>query len=299
MRRVYYLFREAWANMRTNRTTTAVAILTTAFTLACVGIFLLLYVNVRSAAGWLQDDIKIMVYLEDRISREGAQELEAKLKADRVVAGLRYISKEEALSEFRSQFPSDSHLLEGLGDNPLPASFVVTLAPSFRSSDAVQRWAERTGGMPGVAKVDYNQEWIEALAWLVRYIELAAIGVGVILSAAAVTIIGNTIRLALFARREEIEILRLIGATRAFIRIPYFLEGAVLGACGSALSLAILKAGFEWFRQQISMTGRFSGIENFVVFFPLSMCLALVAVGMALGFAGSFVSLRRFGEGRA
>jgi cell division transport system permease protein len=299
MRRLFYLVHEAWANMRTNRTTTVVAILTTAFTLACVGIFLLLYVNLRSAAGWLQDDIKLMVYLDDRVSREGAQELEGKLKADRMVSGILYISKEQALGEFRAQFPSESHLLEGLGENPLPASFVVTLAPSFRSPDAVKRWAERIGTMPGVAKVDYNQEWIDALAWLIRYIELAAIGVGVILSAAAVTIIGNTIRLALFARREEIEILRLIGATRAFIRIPYVLEGAVLGACGSALSLGILKIGFELFRQQIRSTGRFSGIENLIVFFPLSTCMALVVVGTALGFAGSFVSLRRFGEGRA
>ena len=139
----------------------------------------------------------------------------------------------------------------------------------------------------------------DLLAGLVRYIELIAIGVGVILSAASVTIIGNTIRLTLFSRREEIEILRLIGATRAFIRIPYLLEGAVLGALGSALSLVILKVGFELFRQQIRSTGRLSGIEQLIAFFPLSVCLALVLVGVGLGFAGSFVSLRRFGDGRA
>lgn len=299
MRRLFYLFREAWANMRTNRTTTVVAILSTAFTLACIGIFLLLYVNLRSAAGWLQEDIKIMVYLDERTTREGVQELEDKLKADPMVAGALFISKEQALSEFRAQFPSDSHLLEGLGENPLPASFVVTLAQNFRSPDAVNRWAERVRMMASVAKVDYNQDWIDALAGLIRYIELAAIGVGVILSAAAVTIIGNTIRLALFARREEIEILRFIGATRAFIRIPYFLEGAVLGACGSALSLGILKFGFELFRQQVRSVGRFSGIENMISFFPLSFCLALVVVGIGLGFAGSVVSLRQFWDERA
>lgn len=298
MRWLWYLFRAAWANLRTNRTTTVVAIVTTAFTLACVGIFLLSYVNLRSAAAWLQEDIKIIVYLDDRISDEGTRELEGKLKADRMVAGVRYISKEQALGEFRAQFPSDSHLLEGLGENPLPASFIVTPATGYQSPDAVSRWAERARTMAGVAKVDYNQEWIDALAGLIRYIELTAIGVGMILSAAAVTIIGNTIRLALFARREEIEILRLIGATRAFIRIPYFLEGAVLGACGSALALGILKLGFELFRQQISSTGRFQGIENMVSFFPLSICVAFVAVGMGLGVAGSVVSLRRFGEGR-
>lgn len=298
MRWLWYLFRAAWANLRTNRTTTVVAIVTTAFTLACVGIFLLSYVNLRNAAAWLQEDIKIIVYLDDRTSGEETRELEGKLKADRMVAGVRYISKEQALGEFRAQFPSDSHLLEGLGENPLPASFVVTPATGYQSPDAVSRWAERARTMAGVAKVDYNQEWIDALAGLIRYIELTAIGVGMILSAAAVTIIGNTIRLALFARREEIEILRLIGATRAFIRIPYFLEGAVLGACGSALALGILKLGFELFRQQISSAGRFQGIENMVSFFPLSICVAFVAVGMGLGVAGSVVSLRRFGEGR-
>jgi cell division transport system permease protein len=298
MRWLWYLIRAAWGNLRTNRTTTAVAIVTTAFTLACVGIFLLSYVNLRNAAVWLQEDIKIILYLDDRVSSEETRELEGKLKADRMVSGVLYISKEQALGEFRAQFPSDSHLLEGLGENPLPASFIVTPATGYQSPDAVSRWAERARTMAGIAKVDYNQEWIDALAGLVRYIELTAIGVGVILSAAAVTIIGNTIRLALFARREEIEILRLIGATRAFIRIPYFLEGAVLGACGSALALGILKLGFELFRQQLSSTGRFQGIENMVSFFPLSICVAFVAVGMGLGVAGSVVSLRRFGEGR-
>lgn len=299
MRRLFYLVREAWANMRTNRTTTIVAILTTAFTLACVGIFLLLYVNLRNAAGWLQEDVKIMVYVGDRLSREGMQELERTLKSDRMVAGVLFVSKEQALGEFRAQFPADSHLLEGLGENPLPASFVVTLAPNFRSPDAMKGWVERVRTMEGVAKVDYNQEWINVLAELIGYSELVAIGVGVLLSAAAVTIIGNTIRLALFARREEIEILRAIGATRTFIRIPYFLEGAVLGACGSALSLGILRLGFELFLQQIQSAGRFSGMENLISFFPLSVCLALVAAGMGLGFAGSVVSLLRVGEGRA
>lgn len=299
MRRLFYLVREAWANMRTNRTTTIVAVLTTAFTLACVGIFLLLYVNLRNAAGSLQEDVKVMVYLEDRLPGEKMQELERKLRTDRMVAGLLFISKEQALGEFRAQFPSESHLLEGLGENPLPASFVVTLAPNFRSPDSMNGWVERVQTMEGVAKVDYNQEWLSLLAELIGYIELAAIGVGILLSAAAVTIIGNTIRLALLARREEIEILRSIGATRTFIRIPYFLEGAVLGACGSALSLGILKFAFELFRQQIQLTGRFSGIEGMISFFPLSVCLALVMAGMGLGFAGSVVSLLRVGEGRA
>ena len=298
MRTIFYLLREAWANIWTNRTTTVVAIFTTAFTLACVGIFLLLYVNLRAAAGWLQEDIKIMVYLDDRAVASTVADLEQQLRADRAVAALHFISKEQARGEFRAQFPADSHLLEGLGQNPLPASFVVTLTSPYRSPDAIKRWAERTAVLAGVEKVDYNQDWIDALSMVIRSIELVAIGIGFILSAAAVTIIANTIRLTLFARREELVILRLIGATKTFIRIPYLLEGAVLGALGSACSLFMLKALYELFRHQMRTTGRLRGLEQLTMFFPLSICLVLVGVGIVLGCAGSFVSLRRFDEAK-
>jgi cell division transport system permease protein len=298
MRTIFYLLREAWANISTNRTTTMVAILTTAFTLACVGIFLLLYVNLRAAAGWLQDDIKIMVYLDDRAVAATVAELEQQLRSDRAVSALHFVSKEQALGEFKAQFPSDSHLLEGLGQNPLPASFVVTLSPPFRSPVAIKRWAERIGGLAGVAKVDYNQDWIDALSTVIRSIELVAISIGLILSAAAVTIIANTIRLTLFARRDEIAILQLIGATKTFIRIPYLLEGAVLGGLGSAISLFMLKTLYELFRQQMRTTGRLSGLDQLMMFFPPSICLMLVAVGIVLGCAASFVSLRRFDEAK-
>lgn len=266
--------------------------------LACVGIFLLLYVNLRAAAGWLQEDIKIMVYLDDRAVASTVSELDRQLRADRAVSALHFVSKEQALGEFRTQFPSDSHLLEGLGQNPLPASFVVTLSPPFRSPEAVKRWAERIGGLAGVEKVDYNQDWIDALSTIIRSIELVAIGIGLILSAAAVTIIANTIRLTLFARRHEIAILRLIGATKTFIRVPYLLEGAVLGGLGSACSLFMLNALYELFRHQMRTTGRLRGLEQLTMFFPLSICLLLVGVGIVLGFAGSFVSLRRFDEAK-
>ena len=299
MRRLLYLLREAVANVLTNRTTTVVAVATTAFTFACVGVFLLLYVNLKTMASSLEQDIQVMVYLQDDLTEQTRSEIEQQLKADRAVGALTFVSKERALSDFQAQFPAESRLLQGLGQNPLPASFVITLAPESRSSDAMRRWANRTQLIPGVSQVQYNQEWVEALAGIVRYIEVAAIIVGVILSAASVTIIANTIRLALYSRREEIEILGLIGASTTFIRVPYLLEGAALGLCGSALSLVILKAGFELFRHQIHSATRFLGVDALLTFFSFDMCLVLMLVGLFLGCAGSFLSLLRFGEGRA
>jgi cell division transport system permease protein len=298
MRRSSYLFREALTNVLTNRTTTLVAVATTAFTFACVGVFLLLYVNLNAMAASLERDIQILVYLEDTLGPGAVALLEQRLKADPAVDSLAYISKDQALVEFQKQFPLDSHLLQGLGQNPLPASYVVTLAPPFRTSEGVKRWAERVRTITGVDQVQYSQDWIDALGTLVRYIEVAAMIVGIILSAACVTIIANTIRLALYARREEIEILGMIGATKAFIRIPYVLEGSALGFAGSALSLVILKAGFELFRHEIRSTSRFLGVDSLLVFFPLPLCVGVVGMGVFLGFAGSYLSLLRCAEGR-
>ena len=296
MRRIAYLVKEAMTNIRLNRTTTLVAVASTAFTLACFGVFLLLYLNLRGVVSSLQDDIKVVVYLHDGLSAQGLSDLQQRLRSEREVAALSYVSKEQALADFREQFPSEYHLLQGLGENPLPASFVVTLAPRFRSSEAVKQWVKRLTTVPGVGQVQYSRDWIENLATLVGFIELGAIAVGGILSAASVTIIASTIRLTLYARQNEIEILRMVGATGAFIKVPFLLEGAVLGAVGGLLSLAILRGGFDLFKLQLGPTGRFLGIESWLNFFPGHVSLWIIMAGLALGFTGSLVSLIQFGR---
>lgn len=299
MKRLIHFVREAVANIRLNRTTTLIAVATTAFTLACFGVFLLLYLNLRSMATSLQSDFKVVVYVKDGTPPPGVAELQNLLKADAGVQALVYVSKEQALADFRAQFPEESHLLQGLGENPLPASFIVTLAPSQRSPDAVRRWAERLKSAPGVEQVQYSRDWIDNLTTIVGYLELAAVGIGSVLSAASVTIIASTIRLTLYARRDEIEIMRLIGATAGFIKIPYLIEGAMLGVMGSAVSLVMLKGGFELFRVRLGMPGRFLGIESGVHFFSGQVAVLILVAGLLLGFVGSVVSVLDLGRAKS
>jgi len=299
MRRLSYCVREALRNIRDNRTTTLIAIATTAFTLACVGVFLLLYLNLRGVASSLEDDIQVIIYLTDGQSPQAIEDFQRRLRAEPQVATLSYVSKEQALADFRTQYPAEHQLLQGLGENPLPASLVVTMSPRFRSPEAVKHWAERLNGVPGVAQVQYNRDWVENLTAVIGFIELAAMGVGMILSAASITIIASTIRLTLYARRDEVEIMRLIGATAAFIKVPYLLEGAVLGALGGMLSLALLRSGFEFFKVQLGGTGRLLGLDSTFGFFPARVSLAIVLIGLMLGCAGSFVSLMEFGRARS
>ena len=291
MKRVLYLLREAFRGLRANRTSTLIGIITTAFTIASFGVFVLLYHNVRTIAGSLQDNVQIIIYLKDDISTKERGTLESMLKQESNIETLTFISKDQALEDFHEQFPSESYLLEGIGDNPLPASFVATVTPHAHVSDLVSDVASRVKILSGVEHVRYSRDWVERLTLFTSYLEIGALGVGLILSLASVTIISNTVRLAFFARREEIEILRLIGATGAFISIPYLIEGAVLGTLGGTLSLGLLRGGFEIIKDKISDLGWVGGLETAINFFPMQLSFMLVLAGLILGCIGSALSV--------
>jgi cell division transport system permease protein len=138
-----YLLREAVANVLTNRTTTVVAVATTAFTFACVGVFLLLYVNLKTMASSLEQDIQVMVYLQDDLTEQTRSEIEQQLKADRAVGALTFVSKERALSDFQAQFPAESRLLQGLGQIA-PNSFLASVRFST-TRNGWRRWRALSG----------------------------------------------------------------------------------------------------------------------------------------------------------
>ena len=291
MKRFVYLLREALTSLRTNRTSTLVGVLTTGFTITSFGIFLLLYLNVQKVVGTLQDHIQLIIYLEDDFSPEEKTQLEQWLKQEPTVEDLSFISKKQALEDFHDQFPGESFLLDGIGGNPLPASFIATLSPNSNSATVVSNLATQVQELPGVERVRYSREWVERLTLFVSYLELGAVIIGLILCLASVTIISNTVRLAFHVRREEIEILRLIGATGTFIAIPYVIEGAILGIVGGALSVGLLRGMFEVFQQKIAGLGLIGGFPSGLEFFPVQTSLTLVIAGMVLGCSASILSV--------
>ena len=286
-----YLLREAMRGLRINRANTLIGVITTAFTIASFGVFLLLYHNVRTITGSLQDQIQVIIYLDDAITKQDKSALEQALKKETHIESHSFLSKEEALQDFHQQFPEEAYLLEGIGDNPLPASFIVTIAPDPHASSHVSTLADHVKELSGVEHVRYSQDWVERVTLFSSYLEIGALSVGIILSLASVTIISNTVRLAFLARREEIEILRLIGATGTFIAIPYLIEGAVLGALGGGLSLGLLRGGFEIVRDNIRDLSWVGGVQASINFFPIQMSVMLVMAGLILGCAGSALSV--------
>ena len=289
--RPLYLLREAMNNLRVNRGNVLIGIVTTAFTLVCFGVFLLLYLNLKNVTGTLQSDIEVIVYLDPGASEQAVSLVQKRLKTEPAAVTLTFVSQEQAFREFSEQFPEESLLLEGMDANPLPASVVVNLSPRFLDTESLSAFAERVKQLPGVTHVAYSQDWVDTLTLVVSYFELGAVVIGMILAMATVTIIANTIRLSLHTRKEEIEILRLIGATGVFIAIPYVIEGTILGAMGGGLSLALLKGVFEFFRLELNASGWFVGVEHILPIFPRQVSFLLVMTGMLLGCGSSVLSV--------
>lgn len=289
--RPLYLLGEAMTNLRVNRGNVLIGIVTTAFTLVCFGVFVLLYLNLKNVTGTLQSDIEVIVYLDPGASEQVVSLVQKRLETEPAAVTLTFVSKEQALREFSEQFPEESLLLEGMDANPLPASVVVKLSPRFLDTESLSAFAERVRQLPGVTHVAYSQDWVDTLTLVVSYFELGAVVIGMILAMATVTIIANTIRLSLHTRKEEIEILRLIGATGVFIAIPYVIEGTILGAMGGGLSLALLKGVFEFFRLELNASGWFVGVEHILPTFPRQVSFLLVMTGMLLGCGSSVLSV--------
>ena len=291
MTTVRYLLSEAVDNMMTNRTTTVTAIVTTAFTMLGMGVFLLLYLNIQGVLSSLHEEIKVIVYFRDFVTPQAMTALRVRLSDDAAVSGIDVVTREQALESFRNRFPSEERLLNGLGENPFPASLVLKIVPRFRTSKAVADLVQKLQALPEVEEVLYNRELIENLAAGLRYLRLLGILVGAVLAASMVTILANTIRLTLYARREDIEILRLIGATPGFIKTPFLLEGALLGGLGAAGSLLLLRAVFGFAETKMALHGSFWGLGARLSFLPVQLMAAMVILGTLLGFLGSIVSL--------
>ena len=291
MTRLRYLLREAVDNIKSNRTTTFVALATTTFTMLAMGVFLLVYLNVQEALGSLREEIKVIVYLRDVVSPQAVSRVRAEIGQDSAVAGIEYVSREQALATFRAQFPSEERLLSGLGDNPFPASLVIKVSPAYRSSEQVRALVQKLNALSETEEVLYSQDWIENLAVALRYLEVLGLGIGTVLAASMVTILANTIRLTLHARRDEIEIMKLIGATTAFIKTPFVLEGALLGGTGALCSLVLLRTLFGMAEAKLALKGTFWGIGHGLVFLPDRVTVAFLLLGIMLGCLGSVVSL--------
>jgi cell division transport system permease protein len=279
-----YLLKQAFAGIKRAGFMSVASVLITTFSLLILGIFLLATANLREVLRYAHEKVEIVAFLEDGITGAGLDSLNAELDAIPFIQHKTYISPNGALDELRTEFGTRSFILDALEENPMPASFEITLKPQYRLRDRVISVAERIKQLPGVEDVSYGRGWITRLEKLVRTLALIDICVGLVVGIASIVTVSYTVRLTLYARKEHIRVLKLVGATDWFVMLPYLLEGVIHGIVSVFVSLLVVYGAYRVVDVKIPQA----------VFMPFGMILFFACFGVLSAVLGSWVSLTTF-----
>jgi len=294
-----YFFREAMRRMWVSKRTTFVAVAMIAIALLIVGSFLLIAENLGRAVAQAEGRSRVDIYLDVDATPQQIAAVDGWLAAHRDFTGRRFVSKEAALARFRKSYANLSEVVGQLGENPFPASFECEVEPAVAQTPAFAGQAAELRAIAGVDQVQFDWEWIEKLKKLINLVNIAGLVAGGLLAVAAAFTIANVIRLTMMLYREEIDIMRLVGATERMIRGPFIIEGILQGLIGAVVSIAILLAAFLAGRHFLAPRNSLLWGFLFNGFLPWRKLLALLAGGMLAGYLGSWLSVRESGEEKA
>lgn len=276
-----------------------VSTITTAIISIClflVGGYILMIHNIDNVIENMQGDVRVTIYLRDGFPLSDTNHLQDRLTVLPEVESVTYTSKSDALTEFRSMLGNDKDLMEGLDVIPLPASLRLTPKPEYRNTEGIYSILGKIEDDPLVEDIQYGEDWLGRLEKVLVVLNTGAIVLGGILSLAAIFIIANTIKLTVLARRDELEIMRLVGATEAFIRTPFLIEGLIQGLTGAVLSLGFLVLLHRFVEKQLAVTVfDIIGIRS-LEFLSNRIMMAILLCGMVLGGIGSMASVGRFSK---
>jgi cell division transport system permease protein len=284
---VRLVLREALNVFRRAPALSILSITTIAFSLYVVGLFGLVALNLREALRGVEQRVEVVAYLLRGTPPESIAQASEDIAAFPEVQRVTFVSEDEALTRARAELVEFRDAYRDLAVNPLPASLEIQLKEGSRDAVHAQQVAERLRGIGFIDDVRYGREWVEKLDRLRNIGGLVGMSIGLAFAAVAVVIIGVTIRITVLQRAREIAIMRLVGATRGFIRGPFLLEGALKGLLGGILAVAMCFASYLLFRNQSELAT--SGI----VFFKTPQMLLGILFGIAIGLGGSLVSVGR------
>lgn len=281
---IAYLARESFAGFRRRKLTTGVTILIMGSSLLVLAVLTLATLNLGHLLETARASIDIRVFLRDGLDNSQVVELQPRFMVIPGVDQVNFISPEAALNDFRAHLGEEADLLDLVDTNPLPASFHLTLGPEFRNLEAVRSIEGEINTWPEVGEIIFNQAWVDALeVWAFRF-QIASLVVGLIVFFAAVFVISNTVKLTMAASARVIFIQKLVGATNAFIRTPFVMEGVIQGMLAGALAMGSLAAAGYILQDQVGD----------VIFFSKEQIGGFIAFCMLLGFLGSWSAMRKY-----
>ena len=283
---VSYTLKESVAGFKRNRSSTLISIFTVSISLLLLGIFTLITVNLSSVVSDIRSRVEVEVFLSEDLSAQQQKQTGNSLQRIQGVDAVKYTSKADAARNFQKEVGENP--FDILDFNPLPASYRLTIATGYNNVDSIAVIEARARKIKGVDDVVYRKQFLTLIDKRSRAFRYSTLVIGIILSLSAVILVANTIRLTIYAKREIIRTMKLVGATPMFIRLPFFLEGLLHGLIGGIIASILIEFVFTMFIRPLS--------EDLLIGFDagFGFYLFLIILGCTLGMIGSAVSIGRF-----
>ncbi len=263
-----------------------VSIITICIALILLAVFAIVTTNANRLLDSIRNRVELEAFLEEPVTQSTIDSLRFQIQHVKGIDTVRYISKEEAARIFRQEFGEE--ITGVLNFNPLPPSYKISLKKEYRTAVQAEAVSKTLGAIPGIADVIYRKSLLEFLDKRTKTVFLITLSLGLIISLSAIMLVSNTIRLAIYSKRTIIETMKLVGATRYFIRTPFIIEGIVQGCIGGVIAVAIVYAMVLFAQKQLTIE-----LADILIVDP-RLYLLIVVAGVFLGTLGSLISIRRF-----
>jgi cell division transport system permease protein len=280
------VLREGFSGFKRAKLSMFAAVFTICVSLLLLSFFAILFLNANSVVNSLREKVEMEAFLNDQLSSDKITEVKGLVEMLDGVREVHYVSKEEAAKIFQQEFGED--IFKILNFNPLPASLKIFLKEGYKTAKGAESIVQQVKSLKGVDDVIYRKQLLEMLDERAKLFLWITLGVGIFITLSSVILVANTIRLAIYAKRKIIQTMKLIGATRGFIRLPFLLEGFLQGLLGGLIAAGIVFVLFNYLEQWVTVSlSQFVYVQSY--YYSI-----IVGVGCVLGLFGSMISVRRF-----
>ncbi len=286
------IYKRAIADLKQNFTTQVMTTMVVTLSILLLTFFAMFSFNFKHFVEELGSKLGIVVYLKKDVPQEAIPSLYRRISALKGIEAVNYTSSEDAFRKLETYLDREKQVLEGVDANFLPPSFEIQINRAVFNIDRIREVAAELSSWKEVSKVQYGEEWIDRLEVFSGITEKAVVGAGLLLLITAAFVVTNTIKLTTYAKQEELEILRLVGATNGFIAGPFLIEAMFQGLAGSLLATGIVFATYNYLQSLMSQHPLFKEVN--LVFLPMPYLLTIIGGSILVCVAGTAVSMRRF-----
>jgi len=290
----FNIIKSTFLNIKSNKQLFLLSVATNFIAFTVLGIFSLFFVNLNILFSSWDKHVQLIVYLDDKISNSNKKNIELLFNSNNKITSIVFISRDQAWENFRGEFSSKSKFITSLKFNPLPDSYTIGFVSGPDRLKNIRKFSEKIKNVKGVESVEYGEKWISRFEQFMIFLRGFILAFGIVLFSGMILIISNTIKLSIYSRKDEIDLMTLLGATHQFVKAPLLLEGALQGFTGALLSLLSVKLIHLYivFWVQGSLESVFRGLDFQYLTNPI--IYAVISTGIIIGILGSSLSANQF-----